>query len=967
MRMISTMNNLYFLFSGSAKLNLCIYVFSFFLLGNASAQLPVSDLVLDSVEFRNVVDSAQSLLKMGRYSDCSKLVGPVYMYCSQNPEKYTCCYSKSALLFARASFNLKEYFLTQEVLNEWVLNSSTGLRSVDLINVHIILMYCYDFLGNKLMAKEEMEKALSLSKNERFLDLSLYQKDDLKDCIHNLLKFGRDIRDVYGRYEDALSVYEKAIFLQMKSAAASPERYTYLLTDVGYTYFLLRKYEKAIDYYKQGLDYVQSLDTSYLNVEAYVCSLLGQYHLRVREFNQAFTFFERGIQILKDLGKSESLNFAFHCKNMGFYYDSIGNAEKALGYYDEALKLIQKYEGVHSTSAASYCLYIGRSHLKLQDFQKAAYFFNEDIRILEGKYGPNYYKLFYSLEGAGEAYYNWFLKTGEDNLKKISLDYFDKGFRIIRNFVMESQDVQLKKLVLSKAYGFCSKYLNALNSGSFKYQTLYEPVSECWDVVEFMHNSLMLVNLLDANARSINSVPDSLILLQEKLQLRINELEFYAHESQYNRKSKNIDTSILGKKAYISFLKDSLEAFRAVNSIKYPETQQNSILANASTLGEVQKTLNPRQTVLEYLCSDSMIFLFMIQKDHVEFRTLSSSSSLRDLTSQYVEGLCGYQLKPVGGSAGFEKGLKAYIHSGNALYNILIAPVEDKLTEELIIIPDAMLSKISFEALLREIPKNSLNFKEFAYLIKKFSVSYQFSATTLTEFDKPKVQDRSIKGLLAFAPFYNKNQIALQKQIQSPDALRYGLSELPYSGEEIRKIENVYPAHSRIFFGNEANKLNFLKLAPEYMVIHLATHGRANYEEGNLSFLAFRGTGDSGGFDILTGLDFQTLRLNAELVVLSACETGDGETNPGNGVVSLASTVASSGVHSILSTLWKVNDKATMHIMEHFYKGLKKGMTKNKALQVSKLEYINNIEAYAKHPFYWAGFMLYGNTRPLSN
>jgi len=147
-------------------------------------------------------------------------------------------------------------------------------------------------------------------------------------------------------------------------------------------------------------------------------------------------------------------------------------------------------------------------------------------------------------------------------------------------------------------------------------------------------------------------------------------------------------------------------------------------------------------------------------------------------------------------------------------------------------------------------------------------------------------------------------------------------------------------------------------MAGRYRLLHLATHGQANDELGDYSFLAFGGDRDSVQNEFLYVRDLYDLSLLADLVVLSACETGTGEWQRGEGIISLARAFAYAGARSIVTTLWSVNDRRSKELMIAFYGGLGKGMTREEALWRAKYEMLES-DASA-HPFFWAGYILIG-------
>ena len=140
--------------------------------------------------------------------------------------------------------------------------------------------------------------------------------------------------------------------------------------------------------------------------------------------------------------------------------------------------------------------------------------------------------------------------------------------------------------------------------------------------------------------------------------------------------------------------------------------------------------------------------------------------------------------------------------------------------------------------------------------------------------------------------------------------------------------------------------------------MHLATHACINEQDPMLSKIYFSD-------DYLTYYDLNNLELNADLAVLSACNTGNGKLEKGEGVMSIAKGFIQAGVPSVVTSLWSVDDCATSDIMIHFYKYLKEGQVKDEALRNAKLEYLQTADKAHAHPFYWGAFVQFGNTNSL--
>ena len=183
------------------------------------------------------------------------------------------------------------------------------------------------------------------------------------------------------------------------------------------------------------------------------------------------------------------------------------------------------------------------------------------------------------------------------------------------------------------------------------------------------------------------------------------------------------------------------------------------------------------------------------------------------------------------------------------------------------------------------------------------------------------------------------------------------LSELKYNAQEVANIRSLIGG--RVLPGTAATKSNFEAAAGKCQILHLATHGKSNNDAGHYSFIAFSESADSTENSLFYVKDLQNLHIPAELVVLSACETGIGELQKGEGVVSVGKGFSYAGAKSILTTLWQVNDNTTAKLMPLFYKNLQQGHSKEIALQMAKKAFItNNRDA---HPFYWSGYLIFGD------
>ncbi|RMG88630.1 MAG: CHAT domain-containing protein, partial [Bacteroidetes bacterium] len=373
------------------------------------------------------------------------------------------------------------------------------------------------------------------------------------------------------------------------------------------------------------------------------------------------------------------------------------------------------------------------------------------------------------------------------------------------------------------------------------------------------------------------------------------------------------------------------------------------------TVEEVQNILTPDQALLEYFVGDSSIFAFFITPNGFTIKEIQKDFPLEGWVTNLRKGLYDYWLTPsnLRTNALYDELNALYVENAFALYQKLIAPLGE-LPEKLVIVPDGVLGYVPFEVFLTEIPTDASAFKTHKYLGKEHQISYNFSATLWHEMREKAATGN---GVLAFAPSFETDS-KLFAEVRS--FRRNNLGALTHNVSEVEQINAL--VGGEMFLGTDATAENFSNFAPGYAILHLATHAKLDDRNSDYAFLAFAGISDSTDTGKIFIRDLYNMRLPAEMVVLSACETGIGELQRGEGIISLARGFTYAGAKSIVTSLWEVNDKAASEIMVDFYKNLKAGQTKDAALQNAKMTYLDRqIEHRNAHPFFWATFVGMGD------
>jgi CHAT domain-containing protein len=348
---------------------------------------------------------------------------------------------------------------------------------------------------------------------------------------------------------------------------------------------------------------------------------------------------------------------------------------------------------------------------------------------------------------------------------------------------------------------------------------------------------------------------------------------------------------------------------------------------NALPLEEIQERLKHDQALISFYQVSGTLHSFLVTGNSFEHLEIDSFANLEKDIASWLEAI-----------QTTENGKKFTADKiGQIISAKLLGPLLQMLDnkQEWIIVPDGILSFLPFESL----PLGK------SWLVESKAISYLFSSRFLPG----KLQSATLTvnqpAVLAFAPFTKENNTLF--------------SSLDYSASEIQGL------NGKKLLDSQATKEEFLKDINHFPIVHLATHARSDLNSVADSWVAFYPKNISNQqnklyLEELYGLNME----NTELMVISACETGKGEFVSNEGVISIARAFTYAGCSSVINSLWKADDKATAEILKDFYVYLKRGLSKSKALQQAKLDYIHS-NAIHKTPEYWSHLILIGNSDPV--
>ncbi len=380
----------------------------------------------------------------------------------------------------------------------------------------------------------------------------------------------------------------------------------------------------------------------------------------------------------------------------------------------------------------------------------------------------------------------------------------------------------------------------------------------------------------------------------------------------------------------------------------------------------VQEMLDAQTAMLEYVVSPEVSVLFAVSREEFLVLPLPADADLSERVRKLREAL----VQPS------RAALSTYLVQARALYRELIEPAARILSGKraLVIVPDGILYYLPFEVLLSaDVSPSEADWRRLPYLVREYALSYAPSATVWARMfssSEASSAERAPKMFLAYAdPAYGEREpeetslVRLALRSAFGEAQRWGLKPLPHSRGEVERIVRMFPEGAvELRLGAQAREEGVKaegRLLP-YRFLHFAVHGLLNENQPQFSGLLLslpqeRGSGEDG---LLQVYEIFNLRMNAEMVVLSACETGLGKEVRGEGLVGLTRAFLYTGASSVVVSLWKVADRSTADLMVRFYRHLREGRSKAEALRQARLEMIQ--EGSFAHPYHWAPFVLIG-------
>lgn len=844
---------------------------------------------------------------------------------TKDAKYYSAVSDMGALRIRQGAFNqaLKLY---QDVYDFYQENTST--KSGDFANLYHSLGLCYREKGDYDEAMRFYDRSIDLLKDSASYNLA--EEYNLKAKLLEELR----------RYDEAIALYQKAIPMLDPAIARDQQMLIIFYQSLAKISYKQNKDDQVLSYLAKANTF-QKLHNN-LDIESNYF-ILSELYLRQKNYEQALGFQELYDQELKKILKTRKRHPSLMKSKQlrARIFAGMGELEKALELCQESLSLLSE-NWTHTQT-------------RQNPVPAVINFPIYAIPVLKEK---------------ADYLYQLFQVTGKLEDLEASLETYKITNSLISGL---RNDFQSKESVL-----LLSEMTNpSLEEALLVAYQLYDKTKEekyLQDALSFMEQNkaaLLQAYLQDVYAKGNMGIPEELQAEEASYSDQISDLKrmIFLFGKKDSLTEKEI-ARLKQQKADLFQLESQKKKFIATLEQDYPEYYRKKYENALVSLEDVQKKLQKEDLLIEYFWGEKQAFVLAIDAQKTHFLKL-------DIQSEKIEAINTFQNMLKERDQVLKEGFSSeyftqFSRLSYAIYQEYIQGIISKFSgkERLIFIPDGLISYIPFEVLIQEEVKSELvNYSTLPYLVLQHDISYTYSATLFEK--KAFLQNAKKKGTaLSVAPAYQDTENWDSELLENlKDAsTRSGFAPLKHNKAEAESIEQIWTG--KALHTQYASEKSFKELADDYQIIHLAMHAFANDENSMFSGLVFRESKSPDSIieeeedGILYAQEIYDMHIGADLVVLSACDTGTGQLRKGEGILSLARAFAFAGVPSTAMSLWQADDETISQIMTSFHQYLKEGYTKSSAMRQAKLDFLESSDR--THPYFWAAFMTIGDDSPIS-
>lgn len=724
-----------------------------------------------------------------------------------------------------------------------------------------------------------------------------------------------------GNYTMSSNYFAKALEIVREQRKTDQVSALHFENNMAVSFFRLGQYQKSLTIYKKLIR--QGIFTNHLYAN------MGKAYMGMKDHTAALACFRKvDLQevpgVLNEmaatqlqLNNPDSAGYYLNCFSRLFLRDSTKQSSVDAGI--NQLVRGRLLNGQHQYGHA------------LNAFQKAITIFsgsfnNIDIYSNPSRFTGTFtsYKLFEALLAKAATFRQWYQKQGNSAHLQASFSAYEATISLLR-YIEKCYDTEDARLFLKKNSNEAFRNAFEVCLDLHRLHANKNFLEKAFLIAEQHKASVMVSQLTENNFKKMRGI-DPLLLTQERhlkyniarLNIKIDQLHDRAALEALVKEKMHFEIAL-------SQLQNKIEQNTSYYRLKYDDSFPN--------VHQLQQDLHADQALISLYTTASRLYAFVITPSTFLYTTIDSLPALQQKVEAWLTTM-----------RTATAGRRFNISTGQQIFKQLIQPIQllAQRKAEWLVVPDDIFHFLPFE---------SLPSPDGTPLLESTAISYQFSSRFIRAAN-PSIGKRSNYHVLSFAPFAGSSV-----PVAMGDSER--MHRLPASLQEIAGLRGTQ------YIDTGATRQQFLDHLNQYPVIHLVTHAVAGSNNVQRPFLAFFPHSGIPEEDRLYADELYGLNMDAtELVILSACETGNGKLISSEGVMSLSRGFAYAGCAGTVNSLWKADDMASAFILQRFHTYLQRGFSKSKALQRAKLDYIHS-NTLNKSPGYWANLVLSGSTAPI--
>jgi tetratricopeptide (TPR) repeat protein len=665
----------------------------------------------------------------------------------------------------------------------------------------------------------------------------------------------------------------------------------------------------------------------------------------LRRFDEAKEALRKGLRIFETLVTKDPFYSRALYQNLGDLYRIMGKYDSSEFYLNKALSIAEHAYGKHNEESAKVYanrgkLFLDRNQqrLALHDFQQMLVSTISDFQVADISTIPAIQRESAYFLTIIEAHFNkadafvaWYkMEKNPDYLEQAVRNYRAAFHQLM--VARNAMGDELSKPILMQNFEKSIEHSIYCATMLYKMTKLPRYFQDVFQFVELTKYLNVLDALRRAERANNSGIPKSLLYQLDEVRKELKDVQ------RTILKASESETNLLPKlnEAELNLINRRRELMSEIS--RYPGTVTADMDSLFLRVSAIQSQLSPDEQILEFFWGKDSTYVLSI----TDLAT-SIASIARDVNTDSVLSSV-HQF--MGGLPSFEQArITDYSLWTSGIYRKFFGPFIQK--KKVTVIPDGPLSLISADALVVSHKPGKFSYSTLDYLIHHYEISYAYSCSIL--FKNSLKDAKTARSVLAFSYSGGPGVPTLASRDQP--------AELPGTFKELEALSRLFRNVQR-FTDQDASKRNFINNAAGVDIIHLGVHGIGDQVTADNSRLIFKR--DSTNDAELYAYEIYNLKLDAGLVVLSACESGIGRNQVGEGMFSIARAFTYAGCPSLVMSLWQVRDVFTSQIMIDFYENLNQQTSVSGSLRNAKLKFLRESDSFAAHPANWAAFVVNG-------